>query len=73
MLGEASNSLSARVSVLWGHRDVSVLGSESFTGAVVLIVNGLVLSGQSVYPCLAHSQGKYVAGLCPTAGSDTHH
>ena len=46
MLGEVSNSLNARVSVLWGHRDVRVLGSKSFTGAVVLIKNGLELSGQ---------------------------
>ena len=38
--------MNARVSVLWGHRDVRVLGSESFTGAVVLIVNELVLSGR---------------------------
>ena len=41
-----------------GHRDVGALVSELFAGAVVLIVDGLMLIGQRYLSELAHLQGR---------------
>ena len=55
-----------------GHRDVRALVSELFAGAVVLIVDGLMLSGQR-YLSQPGSLTREIAGLHPTVKSGTKH
>ena len=55
-----------------GHRDVGALVSELFAGAVVLIVDGLMLSGQR-HLSETGSLTREIAGLHPTVKSGTKH